>query len=212
MAYCYNHRACILLKKMRGKQNAFCDYFFHLPCLSLSFFFFFFLPPSSSLEDIISRWLSVAVNSSQFSPSCSVWGQIHLFPVSQLTCKGQLCVMENLSFLYFCALVVPLIQNGSSVIVFLFMGVDLKLDEKRQLVFSSQPVLFQKPKTLKCPHYANLEAHYFIFVVVYCYSTSLHPLKHSVLVAALGFSWLLFFFFWGHAKLAARCALWHHVT
>lgn len=35
---------------------------------------------------------------------------------------------ENLlSFLYFCALVVPLIQNGSSVIVFLFMGVDLKL-------------------------------------------------------------------------------------
>lgn len=35
---------------------------------------------------------------------------------------------ENLlSFLYVCALVVPLIQNGSSVIVFLFMGVDLKL-------------------------------------------------------------------------------------
>lgn len=112
------------LEEDEGKQNAFCDYFPpSLVFLSFSFF------PSSSLEDIISRWLSVAVNSSQFSPSCSVWGQIHLFPVSQLTCKGQfLCVRENLlSFLYFCALVVPLLQNGSSVIVFLFMGVDLKL-------------------------------------------------------------------------------------
>lgn len=42
--------------------------------------------------DIILRWVAMAVNSTQHPSPCpppSVWRQIHWFPVSQWTCKGQ---------------------------------------------------------------------------------------------------------------------------
>ena len=120
MCWCYNHETCALLTR-RGKKNKVHTVFV-------------------SPEDIISRWVAVAVNSSQHPPpllshpiptssssSCSVWRQIHWFPVSQWTCKGHSYFLffvfyekereKKIHFTLLCAWFVQPLQNGSSVIV-----------------------------------------------------------------------------------------------
>lgn len=81
---------------------------------------FFSSKRTSFQDDLLWLWIPP----SPPPPSCSVWRQIHWFPVSQWTCKGHFLYErereENpLHFLSFfcCAWFAQPLQNGSSVIV-----------------------------------------------------------------------------------------------
>lgn len=126
MCWSYNHETCTLLTRGWKEQSAYCFFF--------------------SLEDIISRWVAVAVNS--FQPphpipiptptttqppaptSCSVWRQIHWFPVSQWTCKGQFFLYEKEreeNPLHFLCLICTTTSKWLQCYCALFMRNDLNL-------------------------------------------------------------------------------------
>lgn len=104
MCWCYNHETCTLLTGGRKEQSAYC----------------FFL-----LEDIISRWVAVAVNSSQPPPTPPLCLEANpLISCVSMDLQRTIFYMRKrekkihfIFFFFFCAWFVQPLQNGSSVIV-----------------------------------------------------------------------------------------------